>query len=251
MTDPSEEFIKDLVKQLPVKELYDDSLKKPAKEIGDLSSDLIKVISLALAPIQYLAALQDRYRNFLDQAVRKVPEKQRIRPAPQILGPVLEGIKYEPDSTIIYEMFSQLLSSAMDSERVEEAHPSYPILIKQLSPDEALFLNLLKGKNYKIIYTLSFDSETKMNQEHTIELDEFPKDELQFKNNFNFYYMHLHNLGLVDRYEFKKSENIEKKDRQNILDLTGRFFKMYSLTQFGKRFVQTCTESGEKIKDQS
>ena len=51
MTDPLEEFIKDLVKRLPVKDLYEDSLKKSAKEIGDLSSDLIKVVSLAFAPI--------------------------------------------------------------------------------------------------------------------------------------------------------------------------------------------------------
>lgn len=250
MTDPEEEFIKDLVKQLPVKDLYDDSLKKPAKGIGDLSSDLIKVVSLALAPVQYLAALQDRYRNFLDQSIRRVPEKQRIRPAPQILGPILEGIKYEPESTTIFEMFSQLLSRAMDRERVEEAHPSYPILIKQLSPDEALFLNLLNGKRYQFIYTYSFDSKSTMEREFNIEMDAFPKDELQFKNNYNFYYLHLHNLGLVDRYEYKNFESIEKKDPNDTF-LSGRYFKVLSLTPLGKKFVQACTEKDNDIKDQS
>lgn len=240
MTDPSEEFIKDLVKQLPVKDLYDDSLKKPAKEIGDLSSDLIKVISLALAPIQYLAALQDRYRNFLDQSVRRVPEKQRIRPAPQILGPVLEGIKYEPDSTIIHEMFSQLLSSAMNSQKVEEAHPSYPILIKQLSPDEALFLTLIKEKQYKYIYTFSLNTKGR-----ETELDEFPKDKLRFKENFDFYFARLHNLGLVDRYEYKTQETV-KEEKSHVTDSKGRVFRMYSLTGLGKRFMQACTENDEK-----
>ena len=109
------EFAKELAKQLPVKDLYEDAGSPAAKQVGQIGEDLVKVVQLALgAPIQYFAALQDRYRRFLDTSVRRVPEHHRIAPAPQILGPVLEGIRYEPENTPIDEMFSQLLSRSMD-----------------------------------------------------------------------------------------------------------------------------------------
>jgi hypothetical protein len=44
---------------------------------------------------------------------------------------------FEPEGTQIEEMFSQLLSRSMDSERAGEAHPAFPIIIRQLSSDEA------------------------------------------------------------------------------------------------------------------
>lgn len=109
-----DEFAKELVKQLPVKSIYKDVGSPAAKQAGQFGEDLFKVLQLALAPIQYFAALQDRYRRFLDASVRRVPEERRIAPAPQILGPVLEGIRYEPEESPIEEMFSQLLSRSMD-----------------------------------------------------------------------------------------------------------------------------------------
>src|SRR5581483_10409542 len=135
--EPVTEFAKELAKQLPVKSIYDDALAPAAKQAGQLAADIVKVIQLALAPFQVLAAYQDRLRNFLDKAVRRIPDSNRVSPAPQILGPIIEGIRYEPEGTPVDEMFSQLLSRSMDKERMDEAHPAYPILIRQLSSDEA------------------------------------------------------------------------------------------------------------------
>ena len=116
----TEESAKELAKQLPIKQLYGDVVYPAAKQVGTFGEDTLKVLLLALAPVQYLAALQDRYRRFLDVSIRRDPEQQRIAPAPQILGPVLEGIRYEPEDTPIDDMFSQLLSRSMDSKRVNE-----------------------------------------------------------------------------------------------------------------------------------
>jgi len=239
MNNPSDKFIEELAKQLPVKDAYDDSVKPSAEEVGRITSDLIKVISLVLAPVQYLAALQDRYRNFIDNSVRRVPEDQRIPPAPQILGPVLEGIKYEPESTSINEMFSQLLSRAMDRERVDEAHPSFPFIIKQLSPDEAIVLSLLKGRGYLRQYIILTDAKTFETEGIEVEKDGFPKEQLQFPNNFKFYYEHLHNLGLVEISKYQPPEIIRDRGLVNI-DTT-RIFEMYRLTETGKRFINACT----------
>ena len=102
----------------------------------------MKVLRLALAPVQFVAALQDRYAGFLDRSLRQVPEDRRITAPQQILGPVLEAIRYEPESTPIDEMLSQLLSGSMDRERVDSAHPAFVEIIKQLSSDEAVLVLL-------------------------------------------------------------------------------------------------------------
>lgn len=73
---------------------------------GELTSEtarilvfILKTLHLALTPVQYLAAVQDRYKSFLDRSIRRVPKEQRVVPAPQILGPILEEIRYEPEGT--------------------------------------------------------------------------------------------------------------------------------------------------------
>ncbi len=241
MEDPAADIAKELAKCFPLNELYADSIKPPAVEIGNISSDLLKVIQLALAPVQLLAAVQDRYRSFLDQSVRRVPPDQRISPAPQILGPVLEGIRYEPEGTPIDEMFSQLLSRAIDSKRVDEAHPSFPLLIKQLSRDEAVILSKLKERTYEYVYTSTLDRETNRFIRNPAEIDELPDHILQFSGNLSFYMNHLSSLGLAGIYDYKNPEPIHGERDGNLVQTGTRVFCRYLLTDVGCRFITACT----------
>ncbi len=71
-------------------------------------------------------------------------------PAPQIAGRIFRDSEFETPGTPIWEMWSQLLSRACDSGRVQEAHPSFSWIISQLSPDEARILKafaLLRPQN--------------------------------------------------------------------------------------------------------
>jgi hypothetical protein len=53
---------------------------------------LVKVIHLALALVQAAAALQDRYRKFLDESIRRVPEERRVAPLLRYLARCLRGL---------------------------------------------------------------------------------------------------------------------------------------------------------------
>ena len=66
------EFAKELAKQLPVARIYGDAVSPAATQTGQLLEDLVKVVRLATFPIQALAALQDRYRRFLETSVGDV-----------------------------------------------------------------------------------------------------------------------------------------------------------------------------------
>lgn len=240
----------EVAKNIPVKDAYDDALKPGAKQVGTLIEDLTKVILLGLAPVQFAAALQDRYRNFLDSAVRRVPEPNRVSPAPQILGPVLEGIKYEPEDSAISEMFSRLLSSSMDRNRVQNAHPAFSQIVRQLSQDEAVLLNSMwklwndENRSYRQQFTQDFDRERAAISKVTIEVDEVPKENLVFPENIEFYGQHLYALGITAFYDSDRQKPIwdDGEDDNGSIDYNRvqvgvRVFKELRFTDVGRKFM--------------
>jgi hypothetical protein len=244
-TDFTKALAEELAKQLPVKDIYQDAASPGMREAGKLGSDVVKTILLALAPIQIAAAYQDRLRSFLDMSVRRIDEQRRIPPPAQILGPVLENIRYEPEDTEIDKMFSELLSRSMDSERASEAHPSYPMIIRQLSSDEAKVLRLLKNKQYLYVQRWKIDGPISTLEE--VEQDEFPKDGLAFPHKLSSYMARLTQLGLAGIYQSKPSEPIYGLRDMGITQTNGqigsRQFYEYKLTSIGQEFVKAVIPS--------
>ncbi len=232
--------VAEVMKQLPVKQLYDDAAAPGAKELGVMFEDLAKTLRLCLAPLQYSAALQDRFGAFIERSVRRIPDENQIPPAPQIIGPVLEGARYEPEGTPIDEMFSQLLSRSMDKKRVEEAHPAYAHLIKQLSSDEARILLLLQHGDYDYIFTEDLNRETNLFVNRQVEQDTLPRNDLDFPNNISFYMNHLDVLGLAKLLQLGHQEPIEFNGVQTGTRVRCR----YSLTKLGTAFVSACSSKG-------
>jgi hypothetical protein len=230
-----DDFAKELAKQLPVKEVYKDAVSPAAKQAGQLMTDIIKTIQLALAPLQFLGAYQDRLRRFIDRSVRRVPTKNRISPAPQILGPVIEGVRYETEGTPIDKMFSELLSNAMDQEKVHLAHPSFPYLIRQLSSDEARLLELM-AINGGYRFVRKHRHEGGLSFPDVIEIDELPRDDLAFPENVSFYMDHLNQLGLAGVFQVGTQEPLYEGSKQWGVRITAA----YRLTDMGVRFMKAC-----------
>lgn len=72
--DAEVELAKAIIESIPIQEIYRDSVKEPAKELGGIAADILKTIRLVLAPIQLTAAVQERFKKFLDESIRRVPE---------------------------------------------------------------------------------------------------------------------------------------------------------------------------------
>jgi hypothetical protein len=242
--DPLGEFAKELAKQLPVKDAYNDVVAPPAKQVGQLATDIVKTIQLALAPIQVLGAYQDRLRTFIDRSVRRVPEQNRVSPAPQILGPIIEGIRYEPEDTPIDEMFSQLLTSAMDAERVNEAHPAFPAIIRQLASDEAQILANLAEAPRRYVWASEYDAQRNLFGPRSIEVDDLPRDGLRFGGNVPLYMDHLHQLGLAGIFQEGNQIPITA-DKPGTsppvkTQIGVRANCQYRLTPWGEQFIRAC-----------
>jgi hypothetical protein len=250
-TDLATAVATQLVKQVPIKEVYEDGLSPAVQETGSALTDFVKTIRLALAPLQFTAALQDRYVRFLDRSVRHIPEERRILPAAQIVGPILEAIKYEPEDTLISDMYNEVLSRAFDRDRAEDAHPAYALLIKQLSLDEAIILKIIYEKylqddHYKYQYTDDWDARTARFSNRKVELDELPRNDLRSPNNLAIYIEHLDKLGLAAVLQSKNQEGLFTAGVQS----GTRVFARYQLTAFGLEFMKAAsnieTKAGEE-----
>lgn len=233
------DIVNELAKHLPVKEAYADVVSPAAKQVGLLAEDIVKTLRLALVPFQLGSAYQDRLRTFIDNAVGRVPESQRVTPPPQILGPVVEGIRYEPEDTPIDEMFSQLLSTSMDQRTVSKAHPSYPVIIKQLSRDEAVMLRRLAKMSYPFVRR--HRHEDGLFYPEPVEVDAFPRTDLHYPENVHFYMGHLNQLGLAGIFERPPQEPVFENGRQIGVIVRSE----YQLTDAGRRFVSACVAPDE------
>jgi hypothetical protein len=240
--DPLTEFAKEVAHQLPVKEIYNDAGSPAARQSGQLLADLVKTIQLALAPIQFLGAYQDRVRSFIDKSVRQVPEEKRIAPPPQILGPVLERIRYEPADTPIEEMFQNLLSSSMNEDAVAKAHPAFPLIISQLSADEARLLKQLIMRTFLFERLAVWDAKASAYAEHDRIIknelkNDMPAGVLNAPQNLSIYVDHLENLGLTS-FDNIVTETVG--DWSNDADAGTRYVSEFKLTDFGEAFVDAC-----------
>ena len=235
------DWLEILRKFLPVNEFYQDALQPGAKELGQALRDMVKTARLLLGPISYLAAHHDRWERYLKRLSDKVPEADMITVHPQISGPALDGLRYVDENGLIAEMFLNLLARAMDKRRVNEAHPAFVEIIRQLSPDEALILFKLKKARYS--YTRkdriiprddSHSPYTQIGELQQVIIDnEFPTSELTFPGNFSIYVEHLAHLDLlVTRPIAHKKSDPDSPGNQVKLEL--RF------TNFGCMFRDAC-----------
>ena len=244
-TDLATAIATEVAKQLPIKDAYDDTVRPGARQVGGLVEDIAKTIRLVLAPLQFTGALQDRFRDFLDKSIRRVPEEDRLPPPPQVLGPVLEGIRYEPTDSPIVEMFSRLLSTSMDQKHVHNAHPAFSQIVKQLSSDEAILLNAMwelwerEKRSFCQQFTQSYDRATNRFGGAEIEIDELPREGLSFPENIEFYGQHLYALGITAFYDSKNQQPLYEKDENghNRFQTGVRVFKELRFTDVGLKFM--------------
>jgi hypothetical protein len=117
-----------------------DVLGLPLEAVTKLTASVIHLVHL---PILAAERYGERLVGLIQSAEAGVPRERRLQPAPSIAGPILENIKYLQDANPLLDMYRKLLASAMDRDSVDQAHPAFPELIRQLSPDEALLLYLI------------------------------------------------------------------------------------------------------------
>lgn len=220
-------------KQVPVKEAYQDAASPAARQVGATLEDVVKCIRLVGFPIQWMAVQQDRFRNFIEKAKEPIPEERRVLPPPQLLGPILEGIRYQVDDDEISEAFRRLLSRAMDKDRAGEAHPAFIGIIGRLSSDEAHILALIAESDALYVQGRVTDDVLATIFDHT-----FP-DGICDKKHLGMYLNNLESCGLISVLTHPVMQATTKQVGRTIGKSAFSHITI-RLTAMGQTFVNAC-----------
>lgn len=250
--DPNE--IATLAKAAPevVREAYGDLASGALKEAGKLAEQIVKTVRLVLFPVQIAAAVQDRLVGYIDRAIRQVPEPHLIVPRESIVLPLAEKLRFQEPANPITDLYINLLSRAMDGERVGEAHPAFIGIISQLAPDEVVFLRELSKNEYTLILRMdeAWHCPSPQQIKEAFDQSDMPPRLIEKSNSIVFTYgtlnqsdlfyvflEHLYHLGLV-QYINEPSNDGEYKGFNRGRDYPR--FVFIRLSTFGKLFFKAC-----------
>lgn len=131
------------------KETLRDLVHPTAKSIGDNIGLFVDGVMGWLGywgdkqKVKRAIYLEDYKKKIVDN-ILCIPEDSLIEPSTRIVGPAIEASKYFIEEEYCRDMFAKLIASSCDSSKSPSVHPSFPEVIKQLTPLDAKFLTLLK-----------------------------------------------------------------------------------------------------------
>lgn len=231
-------MLKDLFKLIPAEEVYKDAAQPALKQLGESLGKVVKATRFILAPLEYLAAQHDRWERYLEKISKNVREEDMVEGHPQIVIPALEGLCYAQEDTIISELFINLLSRAIDRTKLDLAHPAFPKIIQQVSPDEATILYYLKKQPYKVREQADFNHPKHLFYNRQVISEEFPVAKLIYPQHIWLYMNHLHSLNLAGTWQVGNQETIVDPDSK---DQIGIYINSERrLTDFGYLFARAC-----------
>lgn len=247
MTDDLEVF-----KAIPanvVERVYTDGVADTLREVSKIGIDAAKTIRLILFPLQLAGFFQDRLASYIDRAFKQVPEQRRVAPTESLALQISEKLRFQEESSILTEMYINLLARAMDRDRAGEAHPAFLLIISQLAPDEVLLLEQISKIGCAAYMRLPGKSNVVLDKEERRSLiyKSFPEhqcdafheatirpEELANKNLFFTFIEHLVDLGIV-KYTNGANEYSELKRQVQNFD-----FWFIEMNEFGKLFHSAC-----------
>jgi hypothetical protein len=217
------------------RDVYRDLLKPAVVQVGEMLQSTVKVARFAFAGIDYLAAKQDRWQTVLEKVAAGTDPQKLVNAHPQITGPVIEGMAYVDENSMIGEMFVNLLRKAIQSDTQNQAHPAFPRIIQQLSDDEAIILFFLKKGPYRVEQTWQLRNR---NIEDLITTrEDLPTSHLHYPQHIWMYMDHLNSLTIAGTWKIQNDELIfDKNSRQT----GGKTISQRRLTDFGQLFAAAC-----------
>lgn len=245
-----------LVTAIPV---YQDTLQPAAKQIGHSLETVTKTVNIALAPIKALVWGYEKIEEFIttrvSEKLKNIPEENITSPPTEIAGPAVEALRFSGNDINLRELYANLLASAMDKNTQDLIHPGYVEIIKNLSSDEAILLQIFKNRFiYPIINVLGELPEGKGSITEYTYFSHFDKiTNLKRPDLIPTYLDNISRLGLTEipydqhlsaenTYETLENDISLNQIKNNIENIHNRKViferKVIKLTNFGKQFIK-------------
>lgn len=220
-----------LAKAIPV---YEDALQPAAKEVGQSLETVAKAVNVALAPVSGLVWGYEKIKDFIDNKVseklQNVPEENIVSPPANIAGPALESLRYTGGIDELRELYANLIASSMDSNTLDNVHPCFVEIIKQLSSDEAKLLNYFSTNIQLPLITIRSKND-----------DDSSQDVIRFFSDIG------EQIGMKDNSDI--SSYIDNLCRLGILEVPGNLCAVGLDEEYQRLTVHSYTIKHRKIID--
>lgn len=125
--------------------IYNDIASPSMKQVGLSAEGLLKFVAL---PFKFLGLtaeeLEKKYVKFICDAINRVPKQKLTHPQSSIVAPLLDYAKFsftdEHGNDLLRDMFSKLLSSAINIDSSTRLRKSFVEVMRFLSENEAKLL---------------------------------------------------------------------------------------------------------------
>lgn len=254
--------IKGIAEAVPI---YQDALQPAAKEVGTALQTIARTIHVVLAPVSALVWGYDQIKDFVNnrlaEKLQNTPSENITEPKPNIAGPALEALRYTGHEPSLRELYANLLATAMDSSTINDAHPCFVEIIRQLTPDEAKLLQYFAVTNLLPLVNLRWEyKEEKEGQQGGVTLyvhfSLFGQEAgCLLPDLMPSYLDNLSRLGLIDIpedtfytypgvYDLLEQHPEVLELKLNIEAIDNRRFKvernLVRVTALGKQFLRAC-----------
>lgn len=223
------------------KRSYDEAFSPAMREFGELSKESLKAFRLFTAPIQLMAAYQDRFASFCQRVREKVPEEHQREAAPDVARPVMEAFASTSDDSPLMSMFEELMANAIDDRQAEKLSPTFAPLIQSLSPLEAKLIACLASTDQTL--DVLWNRQQALIHRHL----DMNFDFLEFGGNGHHLTMvqNLTERKIVATLQTKLNKesdypSIEIPSGQGLIRFT------YRLSMFGRWFADSCVPKGNR-----
>lgn len=200
----------------------------------------------------------DTFPQEMAAKIANIPDEYLVTPPASIAVPTLQGLSYTFEEPDLKELYLNLLATASDDRRADQAHPAFADIIKQLTANEAKLLSETLRTNAAVIARLKDErsdppGSVVLLMSHLLPLLDAtgkPREEPQAP----VWVDNWQRLGLVNvsydqylpgdgRYDWvqERPEYAQVADRPDVTSLT--FDKGTIIaTYFGRQFFQAVTE---------
>ena len=235
-------------------EIYRDTLQPAVRPIGEILSFLPRTVRLWLGGWEkWLINGEESLRltaEAIEEKIKKVPEEKVVKPEAYVAVPAIQQLIYCQDNPVLRDLYANLLVSSMNADTKWKVHPSFVDIIKQLNPDEAKLLHVLKKRETYPLIDIRLTSPKAGYFDMVVNFTAVGNDVIERKEGISEYIDNLNRLGII---RITQSFLMNDSRYDETIRLSGVYYRitkissdgwertynkhLFELTDFGASFV--------------
>lgn len=130
--------------------------EKPTQTIGKVINDILYLATSKISfhadkiRIKYAADIE-KFKKSIECKVNQIPENDLAQPDIQLIGTAIDDSKYCLEHEELREMFANLIAASLNETKNDKATPFCSMIIKRLTPFDALILSTFSGRHTRPI----------------------------------------------------------------------------------------------------